>query len=60
MPTETRNIQIDNASFEDRIPGASPVPEAENFDFLRPPGWDDYDPNNLVPEEGNGTVKRRS
>ena len=56
MPTETRNIQIDNASFEDRIPGASPVPEAENFDFLRPPGWDDYDPNNLVPEEGNGTL----
>ena len=56
MSGKVRNIQIKNASFEERIPGESPVPEAENFDFLIPPRWNDYDPNNLVPREGEGTL----
>ena len=56
MSGQIRNIEIKNASFEDRIPGASPVPEAENFDFLIPPHWEDYDPHDLVPPEGEGTL----
>lgn len=42
-------IHLQNAGFEALEQTKTPIPPAGFFDFVTPPGWRVYDPNNLVP-----------
>ena len=49
MQTE---IDLQNSGFEDVEQTTTPIPVAGFFDFVTPTGWQVYDPNNLIPDNG--------
>ncbi|ELR98687.1 hypothetical protein [Gloeocapsa sp. PCC 73106] len=40
---------VENPGFEEPVQTVEPIPDVGPFDFATPPGWDLYDPNNLIP-----------
>lgn len=52
-PAQAVAISLENPGFEIPEQTNEPVPGAGFFDFDTPPGWDLYDPNELIPEDAS-------
>lgn len=52
-PAQASNILLENSGFETPEQTNSPIPGAGFFDFETPPGWELYDPNNLIPDDAS-------
>ena len=52
-PAQAFAIPLENPGFEIPEQTNEIVPGAGFFDFDTPPGWDLYDPNNLIPEDAS-------
>ncbi len=52
-PAQAFVISLENPGFEVPEQTNQPVPGAGFFDFDTPPGWNLYDPNNLIPEDAS-------
>ena len=50
---QASNISLENSGFEAPEQTNSPIPGAGFFDFETPPGWELYDPNNLIPNDAS-------
>jgi len=53
-PAKAASIAISNAGFEEpNLEGVEPIVGNEIFTFETPPGWELYDPSNLIPTDRN-------